>query len=393
VGNPVTEVKPPAGSGEGGVNPLSWVPLNGRCEWFDDGKDKQGCEPNAQDLQRKADELEANIKKSTGLSAQERAALEFELVKTLAWRVDLLNPGGTGPTARASIWAIVESPAYDNLSPERKLAFWQVISYGLQTGKMGRADLGQVAGGMWGLSQNKSVLAAYPELRNKNLGAGFMPSGGTDGLAALGLGVTAMAGGTLQLGLSGSASAGLVATVNPAVLAILVIAAGAYMVLSSDIGQDVIRNIGGIWQSADVDATVAKGGEVVVASETTEKNPCGDPDGGGTKNRWHHTVPRAVLKILEQLSPGISDDPRITPNPQGGTVQQWPLSPEMHKRVHSAQRYYGSGGAYNYRFKERITDFVKTNGRPPTVDEVLEMRDDLAKTFGFDPCDPSKGIK
>jgi hypothetical protein len=57
-------VKPPTGSGEGEVNPLSWIPLNGRCEWFDDGKDTKGCEPNAQDLQRKADQLEANIKKS-----------------------------------------------------------------------------------------------------------------------------------------------------------------------------------------------------------------------------------------------------------------------------------------------------------------------------------------
>jgi hypothetical protein len=147
---PVTGVTPPTSSTDPGVNPLSWIPLNGRCEWFDDGKDTKGCEPNAQDLQRKADELEANIKKSTGLSAQERAALEFELVKTLAWRVDLLNPGGTGPSARASIWAVVESPAYRNLSPERKLALWQVVSTGLQTGKLGRDDLGRVAGGMWG---------------------------------------------------------------------------------------------------------------------------------------------------------------------------------------------------------------------------------------------------
>jgi hypothetical protein len=251
-------------------------------------------------LQRKADQLEANIKKSTGLSAQERAALEFELVKTLAWRVDLLNPGGTGPSARASIWAVVESPAYRNLSPERKLALWQVVSTGLQTGKMGRDDLGRVAGGMWGLSQNKNVLAAYPELQNKNLGAGFMPSGGPDGLAALGLGVTALAGGGLQLGLGGG-GAGLVAAANPWVLAALVVAAGAYMVLSSDIGQDAIRNIGGVLRASGTGAKIGAGGHISVGVTTTgspsPKDPC-----NGTFREILENLDQSFIDEFEEIA-------------------------------------------------------------------------------------------
>jgi hypothetical protein len=233
---------------------LSWIPLNGRCEWFDDGKDTKGCEPNAQDLQRKTDQLEANIKKSTGLSAQERAALEFELVKTLAWRVDLLNPGGTGPSARASIWAIVESPAYRNLSPERKLALWQVVSYGLQTGKMGRDDLGRVAGGMWGLSQNKNVLAAYPELRqNVPSGFNFAPQG-SDPLLATGLLLVAGSGG-VQLTFGAAAT-----TTNPLVLTVLTVAAGAYA--SFQAGRGIASIIQGILRAAEADASAGDDGVV-----------------------------------------------------------------------------------------------------------------------------------
>jgi hypothetical protein len=224
---------------------LSWIPLNGRCEWFDDGKDTKGCEPNAQDLQRKADQLEANIKKSTGLSAQERAALEFELVKTLAWRMDLLNPGGTGPSARASIGAIVESQAYRNLSPERKLALWQVVSTGLQKGEIGRADLGRVAGGMWGLSQNKSVLAAYPELQSPppSRGAGFSSA---NAFAPLGLGLTTIAG-TTTLQVTNTA----LAIANVYTVAALAIVALAYV--SFEAGKELARGIQGIYRSIKFD--------------------------------------------------------------------------------------------------------------------------------------------
>jgi hypothetical protein len=144
------------------------------------------------------------------------------------------------------------------------------------------------------LSQNKNVLVAYPELQNKNLGAGFMPRGGPDGLAALGLGVTALAGGGLQLGLGGG-GAGLVAAANPWVLAALVLAAGAFMVLGSDVGQDAIRNIEGVLRASGTSAKIGAKGQVQVEQVTITGTP--DPN-DPCKGRTEPTLPDS--KIADQ---------------------------------------------------------------------------------------------
>ena len=201
VSSPTSSVKP---VGSSTVKPLYYAPLNGRCAWFTDPTGKDSCTPDATDLQIRAGEIEQEIKDSIGQPVQVQADLHFQLAKVLARRIDLIYPSSNGPTARASIEAMVLSPAYKNLSPERKLAYWKVVDTGLATGKIGRSDLGNMAGALWGIGQNRDVLAGHPELRGGFMGS---PSGvnSSNGLAAFGMALALGSGGNLNLGIAASA--------------------------------------------------------------------------------------------------------------------------------------------------------------------------------------------
>ena len=236
----VSPVTPPSSGGT--VTTLGYKMLNGNCRWFEK-LTESSCEPNASDLQIRAQELEDEIKDSAGRPPQEQAALAFDLAKVLAWRSDLLYPGGS-PSRRASVEAMANAPAYKNLSPERKLAFWTVLDRGMMTGKTGRADLANLAGAMWGIGQNKDVLAKYPELRSP------MPTGNgsnsyNSSLAAFGATFIIGAGGTATLNFSQVAL-----SVNPEALTCLFIVATAYVGFQA--GRGIATVIQGVLRSEEV---------------------------------------------------------------------------------------------------------------------------------------------
>jgi hypothetical protein len=116
---------------------------------------------------------------------------------------------------------------------------------------------------MWGLSQNKNVLAAYPELRqNVPSGFNFAPQG-SDPLLATGLLLVAGSGG-VQLTFGAAAT-----TTNPLVLTVLTVAAGAYA--SFQAGRGIASIIQGILRAAEADASAGDDGVVTPGVLTQEE--------------------------------------------------------------------------------------------------------------------------
>jgi hypothetical protein len=262
VNDPTSSVTPPGGSSGAivppggtvggssgtGVKPLENQLINGNCRFVGDSNSQRAlsradqCESTAQSLQDKADFLGETIKTSSGRSAQERADLEFQLAKTRAQRIDVVYPGGSEPRAAASIRAISENPLYQEMSPERKLAFWHVMNYGLGTGQLGRKDLANTAAAMWGLLENKSVLAQHPELKNGllQMGPGSSNSG-SSALAGMGLAfaVVGVGGGGTALGITATGSIS-----NPVgATLVMIVAAGVAGYVIAGVAKDVYNSV------------------------------------------------------------------------------------------------------------------------------------------------------
>jgi RHS repeat-associated protein len=93
--------------------------------------------------------------------------------------------------------------------------------------------------------------------------------------------------------------------------------------------------------------------------------------------RWHqhHSIPKAIQK---QLPPEVADDPRI----RGcrGCPNKVRIPEPVHKDIHRGP----AGGPYNAEFKNRL-DIL---GGPPSVDDVLRIRDQLMKDFDLDRYRP-----
>ena len=291
---------------------MYFAPLNGRCAWFGDTNVEYAlsapdqCEPAAIGLQEKADWLEKQIRNAGGSSVQERANLEFQIVKTQAQLIDIKFPSSNGSSATASINAMVLNPLYKELSPERKLAFWKVLHQGLATGNIGRTDLGNMAGAMWGIGQNKDVLAAHPELKAGYGLNGFSQGNSSStpwaifGLTLVGAGTN----GTLGISATGQAAFKCVYCV-----AALAIAFSAYVAF--DAGKELAAKIEIAWNRSGVQGLIfrsnANGKNTVnstlqsgarTAAESGNKDPCGDGDGeiDPSQVRWSQSSVSANFK-------------------------------------------------------------------------------------------------
>jgi hypothetical protein len=101
----------------------------------------------------------------------------------------------------------------------------------------------------------------------------------------------------------------------------------------------------------------------------------------------HHTIPK---QILEMLDPAVRNKMKGLRGPRKII---WQIDEEVHKSLHGAVgdgfRNSGSsmgngGGAWNARWRAEI----HASGRPPeklTLEELLEMRDRIAREFGLAP--------
>jgi hypothetical protein len=111
---PVSSVKPVGVT----VKPQAFVLINGNCTWDADTSyefemtRKDTCEPDAKDLQDKADWLEKQINNSGGKTIQDVANLSYLHAKTLLKRLDLTCPGAC--LEKDSITNIIESRMYNN---------------------------------------------------------------------------------------------------------------------------------------------------------------------------------------------------------------------------------------------------------------------------------------
>jgi YD repeat-containing protein len=287
VNDPTSSVTPPGGSSSGivppggsiggssgtGVKPLENRLINGNCRFVGDSNSQSAlsradeCESTEQSLQEKADFLGETIKTSSGRSAQERADLEFQLAKTRAQRIDVVYPGGSEPRAAASVRAISENPLYQEMSPERKLAFWHVMNYGLGTGQVGRKDLANTAAAMWGLLENKSVLARYPELQTGVYQLGPTPStNSSSSLAGLGL--------VLSVGGLGGESLGISAVVGGASLSV---AATAFLIVVSgyvafEVGKELALSIQNMSNAISWSGSDATASELILQAKKTKQS-------------------------------------------------------------------------------------------------------------------------
>ncbi len=84
----------------------------------------------------------------------------------------------------------------------------------------------------------------------------------------------------------------------------------------------------------------------------------------------HHTTPREILK---QLPEQIANHPLV----RGirGFPNRWKIPGDLHKEIHKG----AGGGAYNDAFKQKLREL----GRPPTVNDVLQIRKEVTEMFGL----------
>jgi Colicin E5 ribonuclease domain len=251
-----TGVTPPTGGGK--VTPQNFRINGGPCiqSWVFGSLSDTDCHDwDVDALQRKADALKEEIKNSTGRSPQERASLEFDLAKVQAQRLDLTHPNTGGASGKASVEAMVNAPVYQKMTPVEKLAYWQVLNYGMESGNVGAKDLANTAGAMWGIGQNKNVLALYPELSGKGLPTGIGSSGGFD--ASLALFGLAFAGTGEGLSLGIATTAGSLAC--PVCVAALAIAGGALVIHGTFVlGRRIAAAIQGVFHASGVSLGILK---------------------------------------------------------------------------------------------------------------------------------------
>lgn len=84
-----------------------------------------------------------------------------------------------------------------------------------------------------------------------------------------------------------------------------------------------------------------------------------------------HTVPR---EILEQVPEDVANNPLV--RGRAGAPNRWAIPQDLHIAIHQG----AGGGAYNQAWK----DALDALGREPTVDDVLRLREQIAKQFGID---------
>lgn len=89
----------------------------------------------------------------------------------------------------------------------------------------------------------------------------------------------------------------------------------------------------------------------------------------------HHTVPREILKTLP---PAVAKDPLV--RGRAGAPNRWSIPADLHKQIHSGP----GGGLYNEAWKQRLGQL----GRPPTVQDVVGIRNDLVTRFGLESYRP-----
>ena len=95
---------------------------------------------------------------------------------------------------------------------------------------------------------------------------------------------------------------------------------------------------------------------------------------GGPKE-MHHATPREILK---SLPPKVANHPSV--RGKRGAPNRWPVPQKKHRQIHRG----AGGGKYNDDWKERLKDL----GREPTVEDILNIREDIAKEHGIDIFKP-----
>jgi hypothetical protein len=137
-----TPVKPGGSSvGAGDIEVLDfWGPNGEICGTVYAKGESDGC-TKARNLQQEADRLENQIKNTT--DAQSKAALEFELVKARAGRIDLYFPNE--PSALQAVIDLSKTPAYINMDPAKKSGLWNSFSVSMAQGKLSGTGIRAVA--------------------------------------------------------------------------------------------------------------------------------------------------------------------------------------------------------------------------------------------------------
>jgi hypothetical protein len=87
-------------------------------------------------------------------------------------------------------------------------------------------------------------------------------------------------------------------------------------------------------------------------------------------------VPREILDKV--LPPAVGDHPDV--RGKKGSPNIWDIPSGKHTEIHEG----AGGGAYNRRWKEELDAL----GHSPTVDDVLAIRDKLAKEFDLEQYRP-----
>jgi hypothetical protein len=82
--------------------------------------------------------------------------------------------------------------------------------------------------------------------------------------------------------------------------------------------------------------------------------------------------------MLKMLPADVANDAAV----RGirGAPNRWRIPEELHIAIHHGP----GGGAYNQRWKEELAKLQ----RPPTVDDIVGIRERLVKEFGLDQYHP-----
>jgi hypothetical protein len=95
--------------------------------------------------------------------------------------------------------------------------------------------------------------------------------------------------------------------------------------------------------------------------------------------RKHHTVPTEILN--KYLPKDIANNPLV--RGKKGDPNIWKIPGNVHDQIHTG----AGGGPWNQRWKEELKPFGP-NGENATVEDVVGIRNKLAKEFGLEQYRP-----
>jgi RHS repeat-associated protein len=90
----------------------------------------------------------------------------------------------------------------------------------------------------------------------------------------------------------------------------------------------------------------------------------------------HHMVPTEVLKSLPAE---VANNPAV--RGVAGAPNKWPIPRDLHQTIHNTAEI--GGQRYNEAFKAEVQAIRDIQRRDPTVEEIVGIRDGMAKTYGL----------